>query len=382
MAVELIPTVVYSSMMGVVVSSIVRGAKSYNSNQGVYLFALLVLLLIHILGELYIFTGVYQYAPAIAGFQLPIRMLVGPAFYFYAATAMFAKFKVTTKQRFFALSGPIAILVLMVPFLFFISPEQKLALADPLTRDPNLWRLAVTTCVVTAIVFLVFTFVYLFAAFRLHAKHTAKLMEKYSAIEQRAMDWLKVLLVLWGFIWLVYAINYVAGLLGFKWHFMGAIFPFIELVVLITFTHFALKQIEFFENEEDSELEDKPRETVISHDKMEEISEKLILAMTDKTLYKDEDLSLNRLSKSISVSENYISETLSQYLKTNFFKFVNHYRVEEAKELLTNSDKLVSTIAYDVGFKSKSTFNSAFKTMTGTTPTAFKKALLTKNQTN
>ena len=90
MAVDLFPTVVYSSMMGVVVSSIVRGAKSYNSNQGVYLFALLVLLLIHILGELYIFTGVYQYAPAIACFQLPIRMLVGPAFYFYAATAMFA----------------------------------------------------------------------------------------------------------------------------------------------------------------------------------------------------------------------------------------------------------------------------------------------------
>jgi AraC-like DNA-binding protein len=48
--------------------------------------------------------------------------------------------------------------------------------------------------------------------------------------------------------------------------------------------------------------------------------------------------------------------------------------VEEAKKLLTNTDMLVSSIAYEVGFKSKSTFNSAFKKIVGATPTAYKKS--------
>lgn len=85
-----------------------------------------------------------------------------------------------------------------------------------------------------------------------------------------------------------------------------------------------------------------------------------------------DDLSLNRLSESIAVSDNHISETLSQYLSTNFFHFVNGFRIEEAKKRLHDKEKQVSTIAYEVGFNSKSTFNTAFKKFVGTTPSAYR----------
>ena len=52
--------------------------------------------------------------------------------------------------------------------------------------------------------------------------------------------------------------------------------------------------------------------------------------MTLETPYRNEDLSFNGLSASISVSEHHISETLSQHLNTNFFQFVNQYRITEA----------------------------------------------------
>jgi AraC-like DNA-binding protein len=105
---------------------------------------------------------------------------------------------------------------------------------------------------------------------------------------------------------------------------------------------------------------------------MQEIALKLKGAMSQKALFMEEDFSLNRLSNAIGVSENYISETLSQCLHTNFFQFVNRYRVEAAKALLKESDKQVSTIALEVGFNTKSTFNVAVKKVTGETPTSYR----------
>ena len=382
MAIDVVPTVLYSGMIGVVASSLARSFGAVRTKQGAFLSGLLVLLLIHILGELYIFSGVYQYVPAIAGFHLPLRMLLGPALFFYATMAMYPHKRITSKQYMLALSGLVLIMLVMIPFVAFISPEQKLALASPTTRDPDLWQIAVVTCVITALVFIGFTFAYLFATLRMHAKHRRQLMDKYSAIEQRAMDWLKTLLYLWGFIWFIYGVNYVTNLLGVKWFALGAFLPLIELIVLISFTHFAIKQLELAEPEEEPAPVVKEREAVIPKDKMKEISFKLTSAMQEQALYKDEDLSLNRLATEIAVSENYISETLSQFMKTNFFQFVNNYRIEEAKKLLLTTDMLVSTVAYEVGFKSKSTFNSAFKKITDETPTAFKKAFSNKKAAN
>jgi AraC-like DNA-binding protein len=106
---------------------------------------------------------------------------------------------------------------------------------------------------------------------------------------------------------------------------------------------------------------------------MELIAGKLNKEMAANKLFMEEDLSLNRLSLAISVSENHISETLSQYLNTNFFHFVNGFRIEEAKQLLQNTGSLVSTITFEVGFNSKSTFNTAFKKSLGITPSSYRK---------
>ncbi|USE68275.1 AraC family transcriptional regulator [Pseudoalteromonas maricaloris] len=373
MSVNLIPTVLYSAMVGVVLSALLRIFTITKPKQTMYLSGLLVLLFIHIMGELYIFTGVFQYAPAIAGFQLPVRMLMGPALYFYAYKAMFPNSKISLKAHLLALFGPAVVFLSMIPFIFSITPEQKLALANPSTRDPALWKIAIFVCLFTAVTFIVVTFAYLIAALRLHSQHRKQLMDKYSAIEQRAMDWLKIILLLWGLVWLFYAANYAASFFGFNWFAMRSLLPVFEFTVLVSFLNLALKQLELSEPEETKRPEPQPREAVISHDKMQLIADKLTIAMSEKALFKDEDLSLNGLSTAISVSENHISETLSQFMNTNFFQFVNGYRIEEAKNLLTNSDMLVSSIAFEVGFKSKSTFNSAFKKRVGATPTDYKK---------
>jgi len=60
--------------------------------------------------------------------------------------------------------------------------------------------------------------------------------------------------------------------------------------------------------------------------------------------------------------------------------FFNQYRVEAAKELLLKPDLehySITSIGYQAGFNSKSTFYTAFKKFTNTTPGKFRKTLTT-----
>ncbi len=63
-------------------------------------------------------------------------------------------------------------------------------------------------------------------------------------------------------------------------------------------------------------------------------------------------------------------------LKQNFYEYVNNYRIEEFKRLLLEpkyENIKFLNIAFDVGFNSKSTFNTSFKKFTGKTPSEYKK---------
>ena len=134
--VDLFPTVLYSCMTGMTILALVEAFKRPGGRQNFFLKALLLLLLVHLAGELFIYSGAYVYAPGIAGAQFPFRVLLGPALFFYAHATMSPESKVDRKLIVLAISGPFVVIVAMFPFIFLITPEQKLALANPLTRDP------------------------------------------------------------------------------------------------------------------------------------------------------------------------------------------------------------------------------------------------------
>ncbi|GAB5407708.1 MAG: hypothetical protein BalsKO_00730 [Balneolaceae bacterium] len=78
----------------------------------------------------------------------------------------------------------------------------------------------------------------------------------------------------------------------------------------------------------------------------------------------------------VEIPQHHISQLLSRKVKRNFFDFVNNYRIMESKALLlehSSSSKNITEIMYEVGFNSKSVFNTTFKKMTGMTPSQFRK---------
>ncbi len=99
------------------------------------------------------------------------------------------------------------------------------------------------------------------------------------------------------------------------------------------------------------------------------------LILSDK-LYLESDLSLTKLSEILGKSTQQISSAVNEYGKRNFNDYINFYRIQDSKAMLldTQNDRYtISSIAFDVGFSSLSSFNGAFKKFEGTTPSSFRK---------
>jgi AraC-like DNA-binding protein len=378
--VNVLPTVIYSCMIGMTVLALLEVFGRPKERQNVFLKALLLLLLMHLAGELFIYSGAYVYAPALAGAQFPFRVLLGPALFFYAHATMSPDKAIDKRVWVLALSGPILVLLAMLPFIFMISPAEKLALANPLTRDPELWQIALFTCFFTTFVFVAYTVLFLVPAFKLHNSHRKQLMDRFSEIEHRSLDWFRPILLIWGAVWLMYAVEFSLGAMGWLWFGSGVLLPTFEVIALAVFIQKALSQKVLNESDKGLSAASEPKTALLSTEKMQLIASKLERAMNQDNLFLLDNLSLNKLSESVCETENHISETLSQFLNTNFFQFVNGFRVEAAKMALEDRDKLVTSIAYDVGFNSKSTFNTAFKKVVGYSPSAYRNLLLENKQ--
>lgn len=107
----------------------------------------------------------------------------------------------------------------------------------------------------------------------------------------------------------------------------------------------------------------------------EKYLKKLLHFMETEKPYLDPDICLHRLSERLMIPNHYLSQVINGRLNRNFYDFINQYRIEEAKRILTDSKNHLTIIevAFRVGFNSKSAFNRAFKKNINMTPSDFKK---------
>ncbi len=116
----------------------------------------------------------------------------------------------------------------------------------------------------------------------------------------------------------------------------------------------------------------------LSNVEIEQLKTKLKTLLIEEKPYLDENLTLNKLAKLLSTSDKKLSALLNQNMNTTFYDIINKYRVESVKEKI-KSDKYnkitLLGIAYESGFKSKTSFNRIFKKETGLSPSEYKKSL-------
>ncbi|WP_258549076.1 helix-turn-helix domain-containing protein [Thalassospira profundimaris] len=91
-------------------------------------------------------------------------------------------------------------------------------------------------------------------------------------------------------------------------------------------------------------------------------------------LLHDPMISLPKLARAVGLSPNQLSYVLNHHIGQNFFDFVNSARIAEARRILLGEpDRPILDVALAVGFNSKSTFNLAFKKITGETPSSLRR---------
>lgn len=106
------------------------------------------------------------------------------------------------------------------------------------------------------------------------------------------------------------------------------------------------------------------------------LHERLTAAMEDGA-HRTTGLTISALADQLETPEHRLRALINQRMGyRNFSAFLNRHRIAEARERLTdkeNVDLPVLTIAMDLGYNSLATFNRAFRSETGTTPSEFRR---------
>lgn len=127
-----------------------------------------------------------------------------------------------------------------------------------------------------------------------------------------------------------------------------------------------------------SEIVIKQRERVsyLSNVDRKHLEQKLHELLFEQELFIDEDLSLKKLAALANVSTHQLSEFINVTYNKNYSLFINEFRIRKAKKLLIEKPEYtVLAIGYEVGFKSKSSFNDAFLKMANVTPSEYRHQL-------
>jgi AraC-like DNA-binding protein len=96
----------------------------------------------------------------------------------------------------------------------------------------------------------------------------------------------------------------------------------------------------------------------------------------EQKLFLESNINLERFAEQIGLRSRDVSAVLKLHYHSNFFEFINGYRVEEAKRLLAlpeYKDETILEVIFKSGFNSPSAFHRFFKRMVGVTPTEYRK---------
>ena len=221
--------------------------------------------------------------------------------------------------------------------------------------------------------------VYLWQCFTEISRHNQNIKKFSSNTHEIDLKWLKDILYIiisFSFFYFIYIFTQSAVMIN--------LFLFIALFFI---SYNAIRQKEIFPYSDNSKKEiraiilaERNQNSIKKKELSPEDSEKfenLLHLMQTEKLFLNTDLSLFSLANRLAVSAHNLSFIINEFSGENFNQFINRYRVQEAQKMILNSKNnhlSILGIGYEVGFNSKSAFNTTFKKVTNQTPNEFKKA--------
>lgn len=204
-------------------------------------------------------------------------------------------------------------------------------------------------------------------------RYHKQLKDHYSSFTTREPRWLFVLtlgfLLSWGFSILVHVSAQflspsLSNSLGLSENYVLFVLIIGLFMYSLAYAQQLLTTVPFHEKKP---LEAKLKPRTIERVKAGMESEKLFLV---------HNLNIEEFAHRIDLHVREVSSVINKHFETNFFEFMNTYRIEEAKRLFTDhtlNELTVLDILQKSGFNSKSAFHRFFKRLVGVSPSQFRK---------
>ena len=164
--------------------------------------------------------------------------------------------------------------------------------------------------------------------------------------------------------------NLIDQMEQFFWLLIGLVFVYKFVSYPVSLYQFELKNQEI--------PSEKYKGEMLDPEQIKPIIKRLNEYMLEEKPFLDPNYSISQLSQEMEISSRELSKLMNQYLNQNFHDYINNFRIEEFKRLVKdpgNSKFSILSLSMDSGFRSKSTFNTAFKKFTGTTPSRYCKSI-------
>ncbi len=343
--------------------------KKGNRLSNLILGVFFLLLAINITDVLFQINGVKSFLPLFFLLDDSALLLFGPLLYLYTASVVFEANKLKRKDWLHFIPFLICFMGLMI--IYTMAPvgyENSLGMVSTL-EVPKGVLVVIGLCYLHG-------GIYLWLSKRLLHRYDTFIKDRYSNLSQISLGWLNFILNSFIAIWVLGVVQSIIPFTGYKTYLLFALFIFILfLFYFINRVLFqALRKPEIFSKAKFTE-KDKYQGSRLSEEKRKSLAQKLVSKMQNEELFLNPNLNIAEVAKVLGVTSKELSQTINQSFKQHFFDFVNSYRVEAAKSLLTkpSNEKLtVQEIMYSVGFSSKSSFNTAFRRLTKITPTQFR----------
>lgn len=145
------------------------------------------------------------------------------------------------------------------------------------------------------------------------------------------------------------------------------VIPFLVYII----AYYALQNPEAFEVRYIIEKKETPR---LKEDELQNHKAALEKLMQIEKLYLDPELSLGTVAEKLNLTMTTLSWLINKNYECNFYDFVNRYRISEFLEKLEKKEhkkKTLSSLAFESGFNSRTTFNKFFKKTTQNTPSEY-----------
>jgi AraC-like DNA-binding protein len=115
-------------------------------------------------------------------------------------------------------------------------------------------------------------------------------------------------------------------------------------------------------------------EHLSQNENLQPLMEKVDDYVKNNKPYINPKLTLNELAEGLKMNAYILSKVINEGFDKNFFDFINSYRIEEFKRLLQSpkyQNYTLLSVAFEVGFNSKTAFNRSFKKLTNDTPSEY-----------